>query len=220
MDAYVITLRGDRYSERVAQRCVDTGMDVGGVDVKIHPAVPAKDARRLMETYGIAWTWGKGGGGMNHHSYGGSDDARIGCALSHLELWMAANFYQKPILILEHDAVFVKKFEPISFKSACMINDPRGATPRGEYWHSVMQKQGPGVWPKTRIFDDSRPDGLAGGSAYVINPKAAKRLLELVSEHGLWPNDAMLCRQFIPDLEQHYPYITEVRAEKSTIDVR
>ena len=80
-----------------------------------------------------------------------------------------------------------------------------------------MVKRGPGVWPKTKVFDDARPDGLAGGSAYVIKPEAADELIRLVHSIGAWPNDAIMCRQLIDGLQEHFPFITEVRAEQSTI---
>jgi GR25 family glycosyltransferase involved in LPS biosynthesis len=58
---------------------------------------------------------------------------------------------------------------------------------------------------------------LAGNSAYVIKPHAAQQLIDLVDSIGAWPNDAIMCRQLIDGLEEHYPFITEVQAEQSTI---
>lgn len=214
MLGYVITLLDDDYSVKSAKRCIASA---SGIDVLAHPAIAASDARAMLGRMGLRWTWGRGGGGMNHHSYGGNDDARIGCALSHYLLWSMCAFGPEPIMILEHDAVFVRPFEPFEFDSICMINDPKKATPRWEYWRKKLIAKGPGVWQKTEIFSDDRPDGLAGNSAYVIKPDAAFRLLNLVHKYGLWPNDAIMCRQFIPELQEHYPFITEVRAERSTI---
>ena len=154
---------------------------------------------------------------MTHKPYGGDHWSRIACFLSHYFLWLKCGRGETDYLILEHDAVFVRDFEPFEFKSICMINDPKGATPRGEWWSKEMKKRGPGVWPKTKVFDDSRPDGLAGGSAYVIKPKAARALVYLVEQIGAWPNDALICRQLVQDLEEHYPFITEVRDSQSTI---
>ena len=217
MNAYVITLRGNEYSERVAARCVNTARTVGGIEVQRFDAVGADMAREVMQECGLEWTWGKGGAGMVHHSYGGDENARIGCAMSHYVLWSLCADSPGPMLILEHDAVFVREFVPFESGSACMINDPLGATPRGDWWSEQMQKRGPGVWPKTKVFDDTRPDGLAGNSAYIIKPHAARQLIELVDEIGLWPNDAIMCRQLVPGLQEVYPFFTEVQDEESTI---
>ena len=212
MKAYVITLRGNDYSERVAQRCIDSA----NIPVERRVAVSADDAIEL-HGLGLKWTWGDGYKGMQHKPYGGNNDARIGCFLSHYLLWHYCSISDEPLLILEHDAVFVRDFVPFEFDSICMINDPKGATPRGDWWSEQMVRRGPGVWPKTKVFDDTRPDGLAGNSAYVIKPRAAAWLINIVDEVGAWPNDAIMCRQLVDGLEEHYPFITEVQAERSTI---
>jgi len=128
-------------------------------------ATPADIAGTVMDHLGLEWTWGDGGAGLKHHSYGGNDQARIGCAMSHYALWKFCAALGEPIMILEHDTVFLRPFVEFDFKSACMINDPAGATPRGDWWHEQMVKRGPGVFPKMWIFETNRPDGLAGNSA-------------------------------------------------------
>ena len=60
------------------------------------------------------------------------------------------------------------------------------------------------------------PSGLPGNSAYVIKPWAAKKLLEKTSEIGIWPNDALMCRQFFPWLQHYFPYFTKVQGSAST----
>ena len=65
--------------------------------------------------------------------------------------------------------------------------------------------------------DENVPDGLAGNSAYIITPSAAKKASELQSTIGIWPNDALLCKQLFPKkLKSYYPYITRVNQLKST----
>jgi GR25 family glycosyltransferase involved in LPS biosynthesis len=214
--AFVITLCDNEYSLAAARRCIASAK---GVDPKLWPAFAADEAMLVLGKFELQWTWGRGGAGMNHHSYGGNLEARIACALSHYMLWGICSIGTEPVMILEHDAVFVREFEPFEFDSICMINDPKKATPRWEYWRKKMISRGPGVWQKTVIFPDDRPDGLAGNSAYVIKPDAARRLRALVDQYGLWPNDAIMCRQLIPELQEHYPFITEVQAERSTIQI-
>ena len=228
IDAYVITLRGHEYSERVAARCIKTARDMGGIAVKYFNAVAANDAVKVMMRRGLEWTWDivKPGQyyqltGLAHHSYGGNLEARIGCTLSHYALWEKCAFGGAPILVLEHDSVFISPFEEFDFRTVCQINDPEGATPRGKYWHDKMVKRGKGVWPKTNIFNaHHRPDGLAGNSAYVIQPETALHLMELVRKVGIWPNDATICKQLVPHLQERYPFITRVDPEQSTINAR
>ena len=216
MDARVIVLRDNAYSRDVGRRCV------GSADIPIETvdAVRGEDALSTLRALGIKWTWGPGYGSLRHKPYGGDHARRVACFLSHYMLWTECALRDEPMLILEHDAVFIRSFAdfPVQdVKVACMINDPRRATPLGDWWHREMEKRGPGIWPKTTVFEDSRPDGLAGNSAYVITPAGALWLFEIVKEIGAWPNDALLCRQLVDGLQEYYPYITEVRSERSTI---
>ena len=213
MDAFVITLLGNPSSKRMAERCIASA----NLPILMFPATTPTTVDLAMNIRDLHWTWGKGYQHMQHKPYGGDDAARRACFMSHYRLWEYCAACSEPVLILEHDAYFVRPFEPFEFQSICMINDPANATPKGVWWSQQMAERGPGVWPKTPVFDDSRPDGLAGNSAYVIKPEAARRLLELTREVGAWPNDALICRQFFPDLEECYPFVTEVRSEGSTI---
>jgi len=213
MKARVINLVDNAYSNMVTERCIDSA----NIPVHAFMAVTPDEAPDYMVDYGLQWTYGTGYKGMHHKPYGGDHWSRIACFLSHYMLWTQCARGDSDYLILEHDAVFVRDFEPFEFDSICMINDPRGATPSGGWWSDHMHERGPGVWPKTKVFEDTRPDGLAGGSAYVIKPKAAEMLLRLVEQVGAWPNDAIICRQLVPGLQEHYPFITEVRDSQSTI---
>ena len=83
-----------------------------------------------------------------------------------------------------------------------------------------MVKRGTtGVHEKTWVTSPNErniPDGLAGNSAYAIKPWAAQQLITKYHELGVWPNDATMCKQLFPYLEEYYPFITKVEQEKST----
>jgi GR25 family glycosyltransferase involved in LPS biosynthesis len=220
--AFVITLRGHEYSERKAERCIQTARDIGGIEVERFDAIDWRQAEAEMERQGLRWTWAKLNTaddvckftGLKQRPYGNLLP-KMGCALSHLVLWQRCVQDQEPFMILEHDAVFERRFDPFAFGAICQINDPDGATPRGRWWSEQMRERGPGVYAKTHIFPDDVPDGLAGNSAYVIKPHAAQAAVNKVTEIGLWPNDALLCRQFF-DLQELYPFVTHVEQEVST----
>lgn len=218
MKAFCITLFGHEYSERVADRCIRTAKEVGKIEVAAFPAVHARDAQKVMQAGGLRWTWGGKCAvtGLRQEGYGGDLNARIGCAMSHYLLWKACIERDEPILILEHDAVFLRELPEVPFRSICMINDPRGATKRGAWWSDEMAKRGPGVHQKTHVLPDDVPDGLAGNSAYLIRPWAAARLVRLYETLGVWPNDATMCRQLVPGLEELFPFVTKVEQSRST----
>jgi hypothetical protein len=58
--------------------------------------------------------------------------------------------------------------------------------------------------------------GIAGNSAYIIKPWAAKELIEKVYEYGMWPNDAIMCQQIVPWLGVTKLYYTKVQGLRST----
>ena len=183
-------------------------------------ATPADEAMGEMSRRGLKWTWGPGCqiSGLRHHPYGGMLESRIGCAMSHLRLWETCRDLCEPIMVLEHDAVFLRVFDVFDFDSACQLNDPRGATRRGDWWSDQMAKRGPGLFPKTWVTkpDQAIPDGLAGNSAYVLMPHTAQLLIDLYDELGVWPNDATMCAQLVDGLQEIYPFVTRVEQTQST----
>ena len=97
------------------------------------------------------------------------------------------------------------------------LNDPRGATRKSQLYHEkvVSQKSSP-VAEVPWIDSKDIPQGLAGNSAYIIKPSAAEHLIEKIKHIGLWPNDALMCKQLFPWLQQAYPYYTTVQGIKSS----
>jgi GR25 family glycosyltransferase involved in LPS biosynthesis len=222
--AYVIEMRGHAYSEAVADRCVRSAWHVGKLAVERFPAVREDTADAVMKARGLEWTWTTSGirwckaTGLRMHPYPGRLAPRIACAMSHRLLWERCRDAGEPVLILEHDAVFERAFETFEFETACQINDPRGATRRGDWWSEAMRRRKPGVYPKTWVTDprDQIPDGLAGNSAYLLQPGTADRLCHLQETFGVWPNDATLCEQLVPGLQERYPFVTRVEQMLST----
>ena len=97
------------------------------------------------------------------------------------------------------------------------LNSPLGATRKASIFHDQLHgRYGFHRVPSVdRIGDDPLPQGLAGNSAYIIRPWAAKKVLEKVAEVGMWPNDAIMCKQFFPWMQTCWPYFTAI--QKGTI---
>lgn len=109
----------------------------------------------------------------------------------------------------------------------CGINSPIGTTRKARIFDVKLQES----IPKTcgpdavgmatvpyvdDIGDLPLPNGLPGNSAYIIKPWAAQKLLDKTLEVGIWPNDALMCRQFFPWLQHFFPYFTNVQGTPST----
>jgi len=183
--------------------------------------------------------------GLNLSAYPTKDlRKRISCFLSHYSLWRLCFQMKEPIMILEHDAFFVRKFDFANIADRVTgnilgLNDPEGATRKqwvynanciGRHqdfeakWVNRNRDNKDKQLPEYAVFaapnvdnDNKIPQGLAGNSAYVIRPEGAANLMGLVAEHGFWPNDAIMCKQLLPrQLMQIYPYVTKVQGTTST----
>lgn len=228
MKVYVITLKDDEYSNSVADRCIQSAAKFGLTVEKFY-GVNREQAKQFMNDEGLEWTWANNDTeimmcektGLRMHPYGSTDiRAKIGCSMSHYVLWKKCVELDNSILILEHDSVFLRALPEIEFNGICQINDPNGATRKGGQWSKQMSSRGTiGVHPKTWITAENErhiPDGLAGNSAYMIKPWAAQELIDKFYEIGVWPNDATMCQQLFPYLEEYYPFITKPIQGKST----
>jgi len=147
---------------------------------------------------------------------------RIACGLSHYMLWKTAVSTKTPILVLEHDAIFQHAIDfditrtPFEILG---INNPLGCTRKSrDYYDQIVNNPQPYQlvpW----IDDQIVPQGLAGNSAYIITPSGGQQLIKLVKEYGLWPNDAIMCRQLVRRLgvtKKFYTHIQNLRSTTTT----
>lgn len=179
-DAYIITIKGNKYSEEYSRRC-QRSCEAVGQSYKIWDAFDGTD-----KTKGIQ---------IPDHS---KDDAitqilkvtdhyltrgEVACALSHISLWRHCATIDKPIVVLEHDAIMVQKFEQHgSFNSIVYLG--------GTEW--TVKK-----WPMLAIpphaSEGPNYHFICRAHAYSIDPTMAKNLLAYVIENGICrPLDIMM----------------------------
>ena len=231
---YIITLDNNQESVEATHKCIGSIRNTKSeIDPSVFVATVPRQIKRHLEEIDMGnceWTYPitKEEDGLDilsglylRHYPTANNNNRVACMVSHMRLWHKCAMGKKPIIILEHDAVFTRKFdfEPLKedFKGGILgLNDPRGATRRSDVFHNVASSK-MGLQPVPTVDDAEVPQGLAGNSAYLITPKGAKKLLDKVREVGLWPNDAIMCKQFFPWMQVVYPYYTTIqRGLKST----
>ena len=157
--------------------------------------------------------------GMVLQGYRTNDVKKVfACLISHARLWIRSVKLNEPIMVFEHDAKVIRPFDPnFEWEGGVLgLNDPRGATFNSPQYHVHIASKGPGVHRAPYVTDVSRPQGLAGNSAYIIKPFAAKQLLEKLKETGGWPNDALMCNQHFDWIKVLYPYATGLQRVRST----
>jgi len=114
--------------------------------------------------------------------------------LSHRSLWKKSLAENTPLVVLEHDAVFINKLpSKCAFDGIISFGKPSF----GKY--KVAEKEG--VY---KLF--SKPGGyLPGAHAYCVTPVGAKRLLDkaLVAAE---PTDLFINNRNFPTVSEYYPW--------------
>ena len=316
--AGIITDINNTNSIAAARKCIRSIQTTNSKLVPfIFPAVTPETLQPALQSFSkkiTDWTWPVKPGteridlrsGLKVHAYGAKDPKKVvACLLSHMMGWRFSLMINTPIMILEHDAIFTRKFDyqempPGWEKRNCVIglNNPLGATRKAHLYYEKVLNSGnsiadnkiiPDGWGasdlaidtnnnlvKTNIIkrahansegekiasseidkkllnpnmnssldnaismikngvtgenkpkhfyrevpwvdDKSVPQGLAGNSAYLMNPGPARKLFEIIDDVGLWPNDALMCKQLMGGhlMRVVYPYYTTLQGVAST----
>ncbi len=236
MKAFIITMSNNADSLRLSKVCKESILTTDSVlDVQHFEAIqPPQLLKHNTEIFGdfVRWSYPQKetenhldfGTGLFLKAYETTDIKRVmACSYSHMKLWKWCADNNETIVVLEHDAFFTRQFDPDDLVSdpswgVVGLNDPRGNTRKGQLFHNIASaKEGIQVVPN---IDNSQepplPMGIAGNSAYIIRPFAAKELLKTTKEVGIWPNDAIMCKQLFPFLRVTYPYHTNTQPNVSS----
>jgi len=234
MKAYIITSETD-----LAQQCIQSIEKTESALIpEMFPATtPGQIKEHMRKIFDIRVKWNypldpsgdkldMATGLYKKHYPAANPDKVIACAVSHLRLWKLASESESPFVVLEHDAIFQKRFDFSDIKEynneIVGLNDPRGVTRKSaEYYQKIMMtplSERVELLKVPALEDDlPLPCGLAGNSAYIISPEGGRHMLDLVESYGLWPNDAIMCRQLLGSkLKVTYPFFTKCIEHKST----
>lgn len=226
MKSYAIVIENHDTSQQAFQRLLSSS----NIKIDRYPAVTPERVEELMTKLQLKWNYPWTGQvidfatGLTKSAYvTANPEARIACALSHYMLWMECSQQNEPYLILEHDAEFMQPLTEDAielFKQSpaliASINSPLGATRKATLYHTKLRQVAGDLVPVPEIDDMKVPQGLPGNSAYMIKPTGAQAMLDLVANFGLWPNDAIMCKQLIHGLYCFTTYYTRVQGTQST----
>lgn len=191
--AYIIRVAGNDKSEQLATRAADSCKKVG-------------QSYQLWDAYN-----GLGGGILppSHHNpvmnlIKVTDHyltrGEIACALSHISLWNHCCQIDRPIVILEHDAVMVNKYEQHAlFNSICYL----GSDEQVNHGWKVMPTPPHATEGKNYHF-------ICRAHAYAIDPAVAKNLLAYVIKQGICASLDMLMRADLFPIHQMGVYAYDV----------
>ena len=229
MKSFVIVVKDNEISELGYQELADSYLKYGHYDgIEPYYAIESYKAEMYARGNGLDWNYPWSGQktdlktGLIKTAYPTADKGRrISCFFSHWYLWQKCKKLDEMICILEHDARFIKKLpSDRTFRNSKYdiigINDPSMATRKSKLYHDKILEGTQFFQPVPTIDAFNVPQGLAGNSAYVMKPEGAKKMLELADEHGMWPNDALMCKQLIPTIGVTRNFYTRVQGLRST----
>jgi hypothetical protein len=198
--AYIIRIDGHTSSETKAKRCADSCDAVGqkweywdaynGIS---DPIIPPKYNGQFMNLLKVT----------DHYMTRGE----VACALSHISLWVKCVEQDKPLIVLEHDAVMVQPYTNHAvFNSIAYLGS------------NEQVNQGWAVMP-------TPPHASEGGNyhficrahAYAIDPAVAKNLLAHVLKYGICAPLDILIRADIFPMHQMGVFAHDVRDADTTI---
>ena len=228
MIANVITLMEDNKSFLGATNLIASSKKLKNDFEIIHfNAVTPNVVKRVMTEYRVTWNYPWQGGiidiqsGLTKHAYQTKDpNKRMACSMSHYILWKQCFDSNESMLIFEHDSIFIKQLDTSLLERSTFdivgLNDPRGATRKSNIYYNSIQQNERKIQPVPNIDAFNIPQGLAGNSAYYITPNGAKSMIDAVNQYGMWPNDALMCKQLIKNMGVTKTFYTRVQGLGST----
>tara|TARA_A100001015_G_scaffold267539_1_gene317666 strand:+ start:52 stop:756 length:705 start_codon:yes stop_codon:yes gene_type:complete len=231
MKSYIIAIPDHLESQLAADKCIKSSQDLqNDFDIVKFEAITPNRVATMIKKENIKWNYPWEGQitdfstGLIKSAYSTNNrNARIACALSHYHLWKSCASGTDNYLILEHDSIFTRQLDHHvinkTLKLIISINNPRFATRRAVDYLNKIKSSAPdkgGVVFAPTIDSPNIPQGLPGNSSYIIKPAGAKKMLQLVKEYGLWPNDALMCKQLIPNIGCTQKFYTRVQGIRST----
>ena len=121
---YIISLEGNEVSEKLTKQCIESCQKVGQPNVQVFPAFDATNSPVKIQDHDLGKPIGElgtikvpklveGQAFINFLRLKRCDllMTQIACFLSHYSLWCMCLDKDRPIVILEHDAVMVKRYD-------------------------------------------------------------------------------------------------------------
>ena len=196
MRAQIITLLAMAESMAVAHRCHESAQRFG-IRTEIWPATHWNYSAAELRAAGLRF----------YVSDCERSDRAIACFMSHYRLWkhIAAT---DPMLILEHDAVFMAEVPDLTGKGD-IIN--LGEPSYGAFCCATQ----PGVQP----FFSNKLGNVKGSHAYYVTPAGARQLIAAASKGARAVDDFIALHRF-PELKELYPWPVRVEETFSTVQTR
>ena len=219
---YIISIQGNKVSEQLTQQCLASCEKVGQPNVNVFPAFDATGSKVKVQQHDLGLPVGELGSikvpeflqnqaFLNFLRLKRCDllMTQIACFLSHYSLWCMCLDKDRPIVILEHDAVMVKPFLRHNYLNNIV------------YLGGSEQKAGSLRDTDTIPPHASDQQGLdrfiCRAHAYSIDPIMAKNLVSYAIHHGIITTADAMIRYDMFGIVQEGVYAYDNPHDQSTI---
>ena len=219
---YIISIEGNKVSEQLTQQCLASCEKVGQPNVNVFPAFDATGSKVKVQNHDLGLPIGElgsikvpeflqGQAFLNFLRLKRCDllMTQIACFLSHYSLWCMCLDKDRPIVILEHDAVMVKPFL------------------RHNYLNNIVYLGGSEqIHGSLRDTDTIPPHAsdqqgldrfICRAHAYSIDPIMAKNLVSYAIHHGIITTADAMMRYDMFGIVQNGVYAYDNPHDQSTI---
>jgi hypothetical protein len=200
--AYIITMKGNAISESLSDRCAKS-CDSVGQKYNIFTAFDGSNGNIIVPPQYENSPWLK----WIKIYTDILSPTQIACYYSHFSLWTKCLELDRPIIILEHDAIMVNKYDfHLSYNSIVYLGS------------SEQYLEGSPVYsiPPHGTSDKSRNRFICRAHAYAIDPPIAKNLISHTIKYGITTSLDVNIRSDLFAISQHGIYAYD-KFEKSTI---
>ena len=186
---YIISIQGNKVSEQLTQQSLASCKEVGQPNVQVFPAFDATDSPVKIQDHDLGKPIGemgtikvpemlKGQAFLNFLRLRRSDllMTQIACFLSHYSLWCMCLDKDRPIVILEHDAIMVRQYLKHKYYNNIVYMGGVEQAKFGKLIYSV---------PPHASDHKGLDRFICRAHAYAIDPAIAKNLVSYSIHHGL-----------------------------------
>ena len=189
---YLITLVNLPRSAEAAEKCLASASLHGEEhNVEIFPAIDRYQSESFFTEHDLIWET------PNRTLY---DKAAMGCFASHFSLWLKCIELDEPIIVMEHDVVFISKIPPLKFRHIAALSCNDSST---HFYHRFSKNKKQRLTPQ--CIESYHPaEHLPGTGAYAITPAGARILVEEAHCRYAAPTDVFI-RKMLVHIVSYYP---------------
>lgn len=180
-------------SIKVANRCITSAKRVG-YDVELYPAVYWQEMDKIHKKYNLKKKY-KPIFGINYNTLEVCPASRMANGTTHYLLYKWSVEHNQPICIVEHDSIFVGQIPEAKLNGVIQISSHTKYQLTEENFAKCrraqrMRKYQPDFnptckWEATKGIIKHPLTGINGTSGYIIDPKAAQKMIEYIEREGI-----------------------------------